>query len=286
MTHFLPSLALQTRNTVKEALQDQFTSEETRHRTDPNMNVRITEQELGDKFLSASADIALEPPDSGDFHESFLMPDGSGDIALLVGDVTGHGAAASMKAQAIRKETIAHLKAGDSPLETIQAANSVDLAEDDRFSTLFVAKLSGKTNEISYANAGHEPPLVADEDGQIQQLAATGPPLGVTPPGMDSFEERKATLESGCTLVVTTDGVTEARRPSRGKPKFFGQVRLRTLVSHLSKLSPSRTVQEIIGRILTFTRSVLNDDIVVMAIKRRHKPQSRHNKSERYQTKS
>ena len=230
--------------------------------------VRVCTQQLTSSMESASAEIALEPPDSGDFYESFAIPDGSGDIAILVGDVTGHGAHAASKANSIRDAAVAKLKTGASPLETVRAANAVSQTPDDRYATVFVARINGNTGDFRYANAGHEHPVVANTDRKDEQLETTGPPLGVVPAEMDLFEERTGHLDNESTLVVTTDGITEARKPNSPFPVFFGFDRFRSTIERIKKFSPGQIVQILISRVLSFTRSVLSDDIVLMAVRR------------------
>jgi len=234
-------------------------------------NVRFTTQNLTQTIDAASADIALEPPHSGDFHESFVVPDGSGDVAILIGDVTGHGAEAAVKAEEIRKEAVAQLQGGGSPLETITAANEVSQTSDERYSTLFVAKINAETSEITYANAGHDPAVVCDESGSANVLESTGPPLGVVSSVGDFYEQKTADFTPGSTLVVTTDGVPEARRAKEKPPKFFGYEKLVKLVVAFRRYSPSYIVQAVVTSVLNFTRSLLHDDVIVMAIRRRRK---------------
>ena len=239
--------------------------------TQVRRNIRVSSQKLTDSIESSVAEIALEPPDSGDFHEVFVVPDNSGDVAVLLGDVTGHGAPAAAKAQTIRSEVISHLKAGDTPLEAVQAANQVSQSSDDRFSTLFVAKISDRSGTVTYANAGHEPPHITEPNGSITELKTTGPPLGVVPPGIDAFEQEGTYIPPGGTLVVNTDGVTEARKPDESKPTFFGHERLKPILVRLRKSPPARTIMAVVHNVLRFTRSVLSDDIVVMAVRRRQR---------------
>lgn len=234
----------------------------------PKPNVLVTQQHLTETLETASAEVALEPPDSGDFHESFAVPDGSGDVAVVLGDVTGHGASAANKAQTIRREAIAHLKAGDSALETVKAANAISQSDDNQFSTLFVAKINGRNGDLHYANAGHERPIVASEDGDTTELDTTGPPLGVLPPGQDDFAERHTKLPQGGTLVATTDGVAEARRPFSKELTFFGHARLMSVIHRVRHLSSVKIVTKIMQHVLRFTRSFIHDDIVVLALKR------------------
>jgi serine phosphatase RsbU (regulator of sigma subunit) len=228
----------------------------------------VTHQDLSESFEIATAQLPLEPPESGDFHESFAIRDGSGDVGVLLGDVTGHGAPAAVKADIIRRTAIAQLQSGASALETVEAANKASQGDDDRFATFFVGRITGK-GTLNYANAGHEPPIVVQPNGDTQVLPSTGPPLGVVAPDWHVYTDKKADLNVGDTLVMTTDGVAEARKPDEGKPVFFGHDMLVALLKQIAHLSPVKIVATILSQVLAFSRSVLHDDFVIMALRRK-----------------
>jgi len=81
----------------------------------------------------------------------------------------------------------------------------------ERFATAFLAVLNPQTSEIRFANAGHNPALVLRADSTAEWLGSTGIPLGLLP--MCEYESSELTLGVGDTLVLYTDGITEATNP-------------------------------------------------------------------------
>jgi phosphoserine phosphatase RsbU/P len=255
---------------MESSLENDFSDNVIDMQSENIGGARIIHQDLTETIEAATGVLPLEPPESGDFHEALQVPDGSGDVVILLGDVTGHGAPAAEKADKIRRAAISSVKSGCSPLEIVENANTAsEEDDDDRFSTLFVAKIDGTNGEVSYANAGHEPPIIARSDGHSDSLLTTGPPLGVVPSKSNAFAQEHAQLSPGGTLLVTTDGVLEAREHGIQKPNFFGYERLVSLLRNLCHLPPARIVSSIIASVLSFSRSVLHDDLVVMAIRRK-----------------
>ena len=107
--------------------------------------------------------VAYRPADGpaagGDFYDAFPLPDGK--VALLLGDVSGHGRQALAKTTLVRFTVRAHLEAGMSPREAIAiAGRSLDGRLADDFSTVVAAIHDPATGTLTYASAGHPPPLV------------------------------------------------------------------------------------------------------------------------------
>jgi sigma-B regulation protein RsbU (phosphoserine phosphatase) len=113
---------------------------------------------------------------------------------------------------------------GRPPDVTVARANNLILADarTDLFVTLFYAILQPDSGEITYVNAGHMPPLLLRmAKGTVDELWTGGMALGVLPD--IEFESRKTRLDVGDTLVLYTDGVTEA---SNAEQQMFGKERL------------------------------------------------------------
>jgi phosphoserine phosphatase RsbU/P len=93
-------------------------------------------------------------------------------------------------------------------LNRITSAN----CPSNRFITLFFCILDGETGELTFCNAGHNPPLIIRVDGTYEQLNGGGPVLGILP--SIEYAEYHATLAEGDALVIYSDGVTEANNPA------------------------------------------------------------------------
>ena len=136
---------------------------------------------------------------------------GSGRYGLLIGDVLGvEGKAAAGTAQ-LRYSTRALAAAGMGPAQILNTLNGLSETQGVQFetATLFVGILDVWSSQLLYANAGHEPPMLKRADGQEEVLASTGPPLGLQ--GALLYGERKSSIGPLDSLLLVTDGLTEAR---------------------------------------------------------------------------
>lgn len=141
------------------------------------------------------------------------------------------------------------------------AAYSIDCM----FITVFYAIYNTKTGLITYCNAGHNPPHLLRSDGSVEELPRSKDfLLGI----IDDMEYRENTLqlESGDTLVLFTDGVTEARNPEQEE---FGTERLKAILSGLADKSSQQIINAIKTAITDFADGAeQSDDITMLVIKR------------------
>lgn len=151
----------------------------------------------------------------GDYYDFFPFPDGRWGI--LIADVSGHGPAAATVMAMLR--AILHCYEGQdfSPATVMRYANDKLVASnlEGSFVTAFFAVYDPEDGRMSWSRWGHNPPLLKQPGSRdIIQLDVTGvPPLGVVP-GMVSEEESRV-LGTGETVVLYTDGITEAFDPNR-----------------------------------------------------------------------
>jgi len=166
----------------------------------------VTEHfEIAQVYKPAAAEALV----GGDFYDVFELEDGR--IGLAIGDVSGKGLRAAVHTAMAKYALRAYAHEGHSPAETMRLLSGVvgRLTDTETFITMFYGLLDPETGEMLYANAGHEPPIYAC-DGTYLTLPSTGPVLGL---GIDTgYEEGRRVLESGCTLLLYTDGISEARK--------------------------------------------------------------------------
>lgn len=132
-----------------------------------------------------------------------------------------------------------------------------------RFTTLFFGLLDPASGELVYINGGHEPPLILGPAGVIGRLETTGPVVGIFP-DLD-FAVGEARLEPGQTLLIYTDGVTDAQNPDSA---FFSQDRLLSLAAQ-----PTSSATALLERIEASLRDHIAgarqfDDITMLAARR------------------
>jgi sigma-B regulation protein RsbU (phosphoserine phosphatase) len=145
---------------------------------------------------------------AGDFYDIFRLPDGRWGI--VVADVADKGAAAAMYMAMTR--SLIRMSAANyvGPAGALKDVNQqlMEHSSSDMFVTVFYAVLDAELQQITYANAGQNPPLVRRSTDVIEKLMPTGPALGI----MEEFPLRESsfTLEQDDLLVIYTDGVTDA----------------------------------------------------------------------------
>src|SRR5258707_973421 len=148
----------------------------------------------------------------GDYYDYLEFPDGR--IGMLVGDVAGKGMPASLLMSSLQARVKVLFEEGDHLAEKITRLNKATTAHtpDNRFITFFMTVLDPATGELVFTNAGHNPPLLVRATGGFESLAGGGMILGILP--MAQYVEVHTRMEHGDTLVLFSDGVTEAVNPS------------------------------------------------------------------------
>ena len=170
----------------------------------------------------------------GDYFD--LFPLSGGRLAFLVADVSGKGVAAALLVSTVHAAV--HLQIDDAKTVADLVAR-IDrhlqrYAATRKFLTAFFGLLEPDNGTLRYVSAGHNPALLKRASGEIEQLKATGVPLGMFP--HSSWKEETVTLERGDLLCVYTDGVSEALDAA---DEEFGLDRLSRL------LIPAATTEEI-----------------------------------------
>lgn len=242
-------------------------------RTTP-FTVRQEQEPLSPEYVAAHADAPATPPSGGDFHSAFRLEEGTGDVAVVIGDVAGHGPEQAAQAEHMRELLSDCLTVGLTPAETLSAVNA--MIEPDPnfggFGTVFVGTLQEGTGRLTYASGGHEPALIAPSGVQdpdsVEELFGTGPPVGAFPPDLARFEQFETTLPPGGTLLLYTDGVSDARPPDE-RLQWLGLSRLKVLFVRLAAHPPRRLLSELLRRVSAFCRGDFHDDVALLAIRRR-----------------
>jgi serine phosphatase RsbU (regulator of sigma subunit) len=161
----------------------------------------------------------------GDWYESIALP--GARVALIVGDVAGHGVKAAVTMGRLRTalHTLANLELPPAQALHVMHELMIELGEQEpHFATCVYAVYDATSGIIEIASAGHLPPLLARLDGTNELLEIPpAPPLGVE--GGAAIESREFTVEDGSLFVIYTDGLVE----SRGRDIDDGLARLRGL---------------------------------------------------------
>jgi serine phosphatase RsbU (regulator of sigma subunit)/anti-sigma regulatory factor (Ser/Thr protein kinase) len=166
----------------------------------------------------------------GDWYDAF--PLARGDVALVIGDVMGHGIGAAALMAQMRTGLRAYAIDGHTPAGVAERLNRLALSlGPSQMTTFAYAVVNLDSGRGSVVSAGHLPPLICDGDGETTVLAVEGdPPLGVST--VARFHEHDFELEPGSTLLLVTDGAIEVR----GEPLDRGFERLAALLAETPDL--------------------------------------------------
>ena len=134
------------------------------------------------------------------------------------------------------------------------------------FVTMFYGILDVNTGEVVYCNAGHNPPYIVRQDGEVKVLPMTQDPMVGAIGGID-FHQNTVQLAAGDALVMFTDGVTEAMN---GVYEAYGEQRLEATLAHASQMSSQEIVDAIKADVATFVDGAeQSDDITVLVLKKK-----------------
>jgi serine phosphatase RsbU (regulator of sigma subunit) len=144
----------------------------------------------------------------GDFYDAFALE--GGRVGIVVGDVSGHGRESLGPAASIRQTVRAYLEAGLSARAAVQlAGNVLDDKRRDEFATVVVAIHDSSAGTLSYAAAGHPPPVMTGPGAHRPLTVASSPPLGIGSP--TGLRQTILPLGPGSTVCFFTDGLIECR---------------------------------------------------------------------------
>ena len=170
----------------------------------PERLPQIEGVQLAARYLPGARGAAI----GGDWYDVLERPDGR--VALVVGDVVGHGLRAAARMGQLRNAFRAYGLVESSPAEVVARINRLVMSGvEDAMATVVYLVLDRETGEVSYSIAGHPPPLVLTPDGPYFLEGGRSVPIGASDPAV--FREASAVLPPGSSLLLYTDGLVERR---------------------------------------------------------------------------
>jgi serine phosphatase RsbU (regulator of sigma subunit) len=198
----------------------------------------------------------------GDIYDFLEL--GDGRLAVVLGDVTGHGidAAADMAMAKFVFRSLA--REHPEPQEFLAAANEVVLGEigSTKFITLLYLTIDPRTGELACASAGHPSPRIVGPGMPPVPVPVTGLALGIE--GDQSYEAVQVQLEPGASAVLYTDGLPEVRREG----ELYGEERLDASLAAHAELPAQELARALVEDCRAFGGE-LGDDLAVVVLKRR-----------------
>jgi len=199
----------------------------------------------------------------GDYYD-FLDADVH-TVAFILGDVSGKGVPAALlmaNLQACFRSQEPHALL--QPVHVLETVNRhfFDSTAAERFATLFFGVYSDRTRGLRYVNCGHVAPLLLRASGEMETLGPTATPIGAFRHW--NCSEAEVQLRPGDTLLVYSDGVTEAESPSGEE---FGEERLVRCLRASRGLPACSLVHCVVEHVNEFSHGSRYDDVTVVAVK-------------------
>jgi sigma-B regulation protein RsbU (phosphoserine phosphatase) len=199
----------------------------------------------------------------GDYYDFIDIVENQTGIAI--GDVSGKGIGAALIMAAFRASLKAEIRNNYAIRTIFSKVNSLlfESIERENYVTAVYGVLDTKNRVFTFSNAGHNPPLLLKNNGEIVELSEGGLALGMFPDSV--YEERPIYISSGDLLLFYTDGITEAQDRD---DREFGIDRLKELVSKNHKLSARDNINSIIRAVDKYRdREKATDDLTMVLVK-------------------
>jgi serine phosphatase RsbU (regulator of sigma subunit) len=199
----------------------------------------------------------------GDFFNYFVLPDGQ--VALLVGDVSGRGVGAALLMANIQSSLRTRLTLGQDLSAVVDAIDRDVGAHSPgtMYATLFLSTLNPATRALRYVSAGHNPQYVLRAGGELEHTELSGMPVGMF--AGRGYKERRVQLAVSDLLFLYTDGCVETENDAED---MFGTERLEALLTRCRAERPHGVLQRVAGALSEFRGArELFDDATMMAVK-------------------
>jgi sigma-B regulation protein RsbU (phosphoserine phosphatase) len=238
----------------------------------------------------------------GDYYDYFKTDDRR--TAIAIADVAGKGISAALLMSTVQASLRCQLSSKSKPLADIVSVMNKQLqrsTSDGGYATFFLAQFDKATGDLTYVNAGHNPPMLVRalsatalnseeflpaagvhqspsstalatvarsvvsvvEEPTVTRLTTGGPIIGSFLNG--TYEQETISTRSGDLLAVYTDGVTEALNPAGEE---FGEGRLRSILVESLWLSAHETASKVVARVLEWQgQAPQHDDITLIVVK-------------------
>jgi len=182
---------------------------------------------------------------------------------LCIADVIGKGMPAALLMSNLQAVIKAYACGAARPREVAGALNRIIRGNimPGKFITLFYGRLDAAEKRLTYANAGHNAPILVRRDGSCLRLATGGAALGVFKDW--EYEQGEVDIAAGDRLVLFTDGVTEARS---GNDEEFGEDRLVELVRQNREVGAAELQKRILTAVTEFCGGNFHDDATVLVL--------------------
>ena len=197
----------------------------------------------------------------GDCYDAFIF--GPSTLGLSIADVAGKGLPAALLMSSLQAAVRAFALEPTPPDAVCASVNRLLCGQmiAGRFATFCFLRLDRKRGVLCYANAGHNPPLLARADGSVERLSVGGTVLGVFPDA--TYRTGEVSLDRGDRLLLYTDGITEVLND---EDEEFGEERLATLLTSHRQLEAQSLFETVLGSVKQFATRGFQDDATLLVV--------------------
>jgi sigma-B regulation protein RsbU (phosphoserine phosphatase) len=202
----------------------------------------------------------------GDYYDFLELPEGR--LGIAIGDVSGKGIGAALMMASLEASLRGQASVGRDLAELMKRVNTLvyEASSASHFATFFYAQYDPRDRQLSYVNAGHNPPVVVRKSAaacQVFRLQAGGPVIGLLPNGC--YQQGSFPLEPGDLIVLFTDGVSESMN---ARNEEWGEDRLIELAKTCLGLFASETMTRIMAAAEAFTAGAPQHDDMTLVVLR------------------
>ena len=198
---------------------------------------------------------------SGDYYDVLALPDGR--LIFAIADISGKGVSAAILMANLQALLRVLAPSAPEPSAVCRRLNEHlhQVTDAAKFATLFYAEWNPHERRITYVNAGHNAPLLLG-NGQCQRLELGGMPLGMFP--ATEFDTGSVCVKAGDTLVLYSDGITEAAKPNGEE---FGESQLEEVVKAYCGRPLPEIQAEVLQAVHRWSGSSAEDDMTLMLVR-------------------
>ncbi len=202
----------------------------------------------------------------GDYYDFLELPEGR--LGVAIGDVSGKGIGASLMMASLGASLRGQAAVVENLTQLIERVNKLvyQASTANRYATFFYAEYNPGNRQLSFVNAGHNPPVIVRRSNrgyEVFRLDASGPPIGLLP--KSSYEQGSFALESGDLLLLFTDGISESMNCD---DEEWGEERLIDLVKTCTGMPSIEAVNCIVTAAQSFAAGApQHDDMTVVALR-------------------
>lgn len=253
-------ISIENARLFKESLERQRLQEELNIAREIQQGLLTSDFNIGSEWKVHGKNVAsLEV--GGDYFDVIKLEDGR--VALVIADVSGKGAGASLLMSNVQASLRALINIESDLGLLVRRINEIlyENTTADKFVTFFVAVLDPISRKLTYCNAGHNPPLRFSETGEVTTLEEGGLIIGMMP-GVE-YETETIDIVKGDKIVMYTDGITEAEDKEEVE---YGEERLINHIKRNLQLSPEELLSSIVDDVNNHAVDLSSQDDVTLLI--------------------